>query len=653
MGRVRDFLFGEDIDQRADERILIEAEVEPEVGAESASEDELRTLREAVEDYRVRMRDAERLAYEVLDGWPVDKREMKPRDRRRIVAEAGEAWQRDPQAGAAVDLMNDFVLGRGVPRPRFRDPRVQAEVDAAWDDPDNELALTGLPAQFAFGTDLSLQCNVFFLVFDDGDDGIVKLGILDHDSVEAAIPDPENRLRVLHYMSRERVLDWDYEHDKIKQTDIASKPKVIYYEHWRNVDDARELGDAPPEPPENKLGFGRVYHVAINRRQEQHFGVPTMRRLLRWFSAYNEFMTARVDLAKAAAAFLMKRKVRGGPTRVQQLAHQVMNRTSELAQQMDPEIDPMAGPRPGSILNENEAVSHEPFTLNTNAGQAMQDGSMLQGQIAAASHFPTTYLGAEPGSLAGATAVELPVLKAVEARQEVVEATYRWFIDLVITRAQEAGRLPYPAEPGELQEQDAQEGIVDLSYEFSLPNPQRRMMGELVSAVANIAKTFDPNGTNIELSRTLLAIAFGQGLEMENPADAVTRVFPPGYVDPVSQALQQQGGPPAGPPIGQTPQGQVPSPTNVGFPGPNGRQHSEDNPYGAKRKGQYPEDNVTRYMAQARVVDLPDTVKMRAREVGGELEELFDSEVMAAAEESLSQLEATLAANGSGNGKAH
>ncbi len=53
--------------------------------------------------------------------------------------------------------------------------------------------------------------------------------------------------------------------------------------------------------------------------------------------------------------------------------------------------------------------------------------------------------------------------------------------------------------------------------------------------------------------------------------------------------------------------------------------------------------------------DLPDTTKVKARQRDESLEELFDDEVMAAAEESLIELEASLAAgNGhaNGNGKA-
>jgi hypothetical protein len=47
-------------------------------------------------------------------------------------------WMRDPLAGAAVDLMNDFTFGRGLPKPKAKDKSRPGVLDEAWDDPDNQ-----------------------------------------------------------------------------------------------------------------------------------------------------------------------------------------------------------------------------------------------------------------------------------------------------------------------------------------------------------------------------------------------------------------------------------------------------------------------------------------------------------------------------------
>lgn len=50
-------------------------------------------------------------------------------------------WGQDSQAGAAVDLSNDFTFGRGVGKPPCRDGVVKEVVDEAWDDADQHWAL--------------------------------------------------------------------------------------------------------------------------------------------------------------------------------------------------------------------------------------------------------------------------------------------------------------------------------------------------------------------------------------------------------------------------------------------------------------------------------------------------------------------------------
>ena len=560
---------------------------------------------QAIEGASLR-RELDLLGWQVMDYFAGSgTQELDPNERRNMAQKSRVVWMQDPQAGAATDLLNDFVFGRGVPKPKAHDEEVQEVIDEAWDDPDNQIVLTSYAAQVALGVDLSLQSNIFMLMFDDGDDGKVKLGLLDHDAVQSVVRDPNNRLRVLFYVARDLKQEWDFQNDRPKPIPTTlqdGKPKVLYYDHWRNVRDAEEGEETIKKPPSTKRAKGRVYHVAVNRYSEQAFGVPTMRRTLRWYSAYNDFMKARVDMAQAAAAFIMRRKVKGTPNSVMKMASKAISRRSELA--TGPTVDEpelQVPPRPGSIITENENVSHESMNLNSNAGNASQDAQMLRSVISASTRFPQHYLGdAGSANLATATAMELPVLKAVEARQEVFEAVFRWFIDRVIERAVEAGRLDQyedeaegeepeneaagdeapeesPAETSELslsyedKGEDENRTERDLGYEFSMPNPLRRMMTDLVSAVGNIAQTFDPNNTNVELSRILLNVVLGEALEVENPGDLVEKIFPEGYEDPAIAAAREQQQPP--PPGG-------------------GQEEPEENgnPYHAKVKATAPED---------------------------------------------------------------
>lgn len=626
-------------------------------GAQVVEDQRLDLLEAEAIERRTLRKELDLLAWQSLDYLGGNEQDMQAVQRRKLVQQARVAWQQDPQLGAAVDLMNDFALGRGVPAPKARDPKVQEVIEEAWNDPDNQLILTSYPAQMALGTDLSLQSNLFVLLFT-GQDGRVKLGMLDHDSVENVVRDPENRRKVLYYVSRRKHIKWDYENDipaYDKDLDRLRGERILYYQHWSN-DPTRGQ-----RPPAAKVGKGRVYHVAVNRTGEMAFGHPTMHRVLRWANAFNSLMEARVDAAKAAAAFVMKRKVKGTPNQVRKLATQVLSKRGELGRSVDTAgEDYLIGPRSASIITENEQVEHESFKLDSGSAGANIDGQMIRSQISAATHFPQHYLG-DIGSanLATATSMELPVLKAVESRQEVFEQLFRWFIERVIEEAVKAGRISETLsdeEWAERQKEMEQEGTDeappvatgmesvgqsappqaqeaamelgapappaseeerkrDLSYDFGLPNPLRRMMSDLVNSVSTIARTFDPNGTNIELSRTLLSVALGEGLEMDDPAQVVEKVFPPGYKDPAMAALEAQQAAQAGAP----PEGEAPMPPGMpGVPAIPGMSPPPMAPTGEADAAPFGSPPPEQAMEAASKADYPSEAKGPARRLSPE-----------------------------------
>lgn len=636
----------------------IQEVVEERTGFSITESDHLNLLEAEAKDARVLRKELDLLGWTVMDYLSGAPQEMRFENRRKLAQQARMVWAQDPQAGASVDLSNDFVLGRGVPRPKCRDPKVQEIVDEAWDDPVNQLVLTSYEAQVALNTDLEIQSNLFLVMFDDGEDGKVKLGLLDHDTVEQVVRDPDNRLRVLYYVAKMRTQEWDFDNDKPALPKDNIKPKTVYYPHWSHVEAAEdEDREEPlPKPPAQKLGKGKVRHVAVNRTSEMAFGVPSMWRTIRWFSSYNSLVAAQVDKAQAVAAFIMKRKVEGTPGQLSRLAAKAISRRSDLATGA-PE-DAMPGPRAGSILNENTAVTHEPLKLDSGASNAMQDGQLIRAQISAATRWTQAYLGdPSSSSLATATSLELPILKKVEARQEVWESVFRWFIDRVIEKAVEDGLLDRYAEeevpeevsgevvppgPGEFgapdlgapagapvlgeahedQSLDEERTERDLSYEFSMPNPLKRMMTDLVGAVANVARTFDPNNTNPELSRILLAIVLGEGFEQEDPQALVDRILPEGYEDPAvaaaRQAAQQQQQPP--PP--------------EGAPGADGEYHDAENPYGAPMQSSAAGEQYG-FMQQARFQDLPEQVQLAQRGRMSDVERLYREEVGQIVDEAL------------------
>ena len=92
------------------------------------------------------------------------------------------------------------------------------------------------------------------------------------------------------------------------------KPKRVYYMALDGWDPDEEVRDAPAIPP-RMIGSGKVLHLATNKTSEMAFGVPAFRRLLRWFTAYNEVIESYADRMKAAAKLYMGRPSRAGSPR--------------------------------------------------------------------------------------------------------------------------------------------------------------------------------------------------------------------------------------------------------------------------------------------------------------------------------------------------
>jgi hypothetical protein len=368
-------------------------------------------------------------------------------------------------------------------------------------------------------------------------------------------------------------------------------------------------------------------------------------------------------MMQAAAAFIMKKTVKGATTsaQIEKLASKAMRASSDLRTvadtAIDTAIDPAVklGPRPAAIAGSTENLELEPFRLDSGAGNAQTDGLMLRAQVSAGDRFPQHYLGDQgSANLATATSMELPVLKHIDAAQELAEGVFRWGIDRAISRAVEVGNLnpeeegePTEVRPpellgpevgGELEQpvtermamyhwrvnghyelretkvqlfedgrfefvlaeqvedkpgQEEQTGL-NMDYELVIPSPLRRLMGDIVGACAQLAQMADPNGENVELTRTLLTYAFQEALEMPDAADAVDRIFPKGYQPLSVTAMKQQMIQSAATsPVGESPPGQPPSQNGRNFFGPEAEGEVSDptiaHQYGTKTGGTRPE----------------------------------------------------------------
>jgi hypothetical protein len=606
--------------------------------------------------------EVEDLAFHSLDYFTGRPSELRPERRRRLAQRSRIALMQDPLAGAEAQLLADFAFSKGISAPTARNAKVQDVIDEAWTDANNEEKLTGFIAQRKLSNTLLTDGELFMTLYVKG--GRVRVGRLDPDLVDDIVPDPEDRLRPLWYVTRERRYEWDYEQDMPLFTDQQlehGRPKKTYWKHWRNVDDAiaeREMddttGEAPLEmPPEQKIAKGVVFHLPINQVGEQLRGTPPWARSLRFMTAMNVLTEAHVVMAQAASTFIARRAMRGTPNQVTKAASSILSSVSELGAGRlggahptgeEPATRNFTGPdapepyAPGSWWNENESSKLEALNLNSGAGQMAQTAQIVRAPVSAAAGFGQHYLGdASNANLATASTLELPATMRVGSWQEFFETICRWFTDRAIEAAVKAGRLggaegfdgKKPLGEMRLHEAEDRKAMEDrtdkdLSYEFSMPFPGRRQLPDVQAFVVGMCEAMDPNGVNIPFRKLILKFALEQ-MGIDDVARAVEECIPeegiPGGPGPLPKEQPPAVDPTTGLPI---PPGLPGAP---GGPQANGAQGTAGNPEASPPAGQQPYGAKS----QGTVMQqewIPADLRGVAADYSGETAALFQSLVM-------------------------
>lgn len=650
-------------------RRLIET-VEARTGREIVPAGQTQLLESISSDNRVINKTLEFIGFTLMSMQSVPQLGRMPSDVAPVVRVASaalgqRAWVEDPMAGQYVDLYVSFVFGRGVPKARAHDDDVQDVLDECWDDAANKRILTSFDKLVEKGVDLCIQCNVFFRVFDDGQDGMARLSLLTFEDVLDVVRHPLDKYRVLYYKVRERPVNYDYsKHAYVAPLGDAGKPRIVYIEADGAYDDDNPVmvaqddaagGRAALAPPANLLRPGRVIHLAVNKTSDMAFGVPRMRRLLRWWTAYNEVLEGHVNRMKAMASIYMKFTAQGATDKdLDRLGRMAIGgRPSALGQSQAVGALPVVpGPQVmGGVLGQNEGANFEPFKIDSGASDLADSVPQLRAQ--ASGIFPPTYYGQDSGALAGAQSVELPVLKFIERDQEAWASVFHRLGQARIDAAIAVGDLdewrdPTPGElaqidaaaaAGEPEPFDLEGGRIrrDLTFEVNMPSPLKRAMGDLVTAAVATAVAVDPNGANAELSRWLFGFILAEAFDVEDPQRVVDMVLP----RHVAQALAAGGtiDPATGLPRPPAPDG------TQTVTGPDGQQHPVDNPGGAPVSAPNPEDRKVQEAAPQRRRDGGRASQRRLRAVDAAFTEDVE-DIVAQHLQRLADLPA--AANGNG-----
>jgi len=599
--------------------------------------------------------EVEDLALRTMEyGYGGRPQQMRHEARKRIAQQSRIALKFDPLARAEAQILADFSFGKGVPTPTASDSEVQKVIDEAWSDAKNQEILTSFQAQRKLSNELVTAGELFFTYYENG--GRIRVGRRSADRMEAVITDPEDEHRPILYLESVRRFRWNFATDQpeedMAQLMAGGRPKVRYWKHWRNYEDAereRQQGfveddeDTLPEVPATKLAKGTMYHVAINQTGDELRGNPPWAAALRYFDAMNVLTEAHVVMAQAASTFVARRTLNGTPKQVTKAAASVLGHLSELGAATS-----MGGPRtpadrmafaagspapaaPGSIWTQNQSDQLEALNLRSGAGEMQQSAQIVRAPIAAQSGFGQHYLG-DPSStnLATASTLELPSTMRIEGWQSLFEGIFRWFTDRAIEAALKAGRFggldrfPEDGPIGEMRLHEAEDRRAmsrrvqkDLSYEFVMPFPGRRQLPDVVNFVGTLADSFDPNGVSVALRRQLLRFAYEQ-IGIDNVGRAVLDAIPE---TPIEGGIGSQSFSP------------VPPAMLPGDEGGAGDVPGQTKPEGARPKGTKVQSTPPGEKPASEELDemewMPEELRQAAEEFERELADRFSAKVIA------------------------
>lgn len=475
------------------------------------------------------------------------------------VREGYRYYFNDPLIKRGVDIKTLYVFGRGVSEPHYRkldgqegdgaelgiarpesgsenrqeaeEQRAKKVIRAFWTSPENQEALFGYQAQMMKDLELQLQANVFLLLSRpdsnlrghgpaaQGEQPVVKISDVAWGEIVDVVTHPGNRRIVLFY-KREWV---PMAFDQISGEQVAGTPQMRYYRHWRNVDAPTEWEGKPWGPPAEQIDEKHVvYPVQTNKTSEMRFGIPELNSVLKWAKALNQYMTSRVAVVNLIAQLAFRVKGTGGPRRVSQAAAQLQNLT-RLSNVMEESIDSTVSRTPmnavkSRVVTESQGTSMEPMIQDTAAGSAQVDVTILKGHIAAGMGVALAHLGdTGQANLSSQTALDFPMLKLLESRQEMWRVHYVNLTGYAVEGA----------------------GLDGSRVDQKMPPILQRDVNQMMTAMAALLGAIDPNLASKKIIRWVFREVL-QAMGEEHVEQTLDELVGDDYETPYQQRLEAE-----------------------------------------------------------------------------------------------------------------
>lgn len=331
---------------------------------------------------------------EVTSSATVDGFELADlKDASKRIRELSEG---NPLLKRGCALRTSYVFGRGVSFSQDNGqlpPRVQRFVD----DPINQDVLFSPEAQ-AINERGHYTDGQFFVL---GNVGTRRFQRVPFAQITATVTNPDDE-EDIWYVRR----TWTRKAQNLSGTGARDEEVNVWYPtDTYNPEGGRYVARIQDFPVDATY---RIFPSRVNRRAGRAFGVPDALPAIPWAHAYNEFLKDGSRMLKALSMFAwqLKSKSKGGAT----------NAAAAIA-------------NPGSagstaVLGADMELSSLPRSGSVN----LNDGRPLGSMVASALEVSVVALLSDPGTAGAygtAQTLDVPTLKAMEARQQVWAQFYR------------------------------------------------------------------------------------------------------------------------------------------------------------------------------------------------------------------------------------
>jgi hypothetical protein len=313
----------------------------------------------------------------------------------------------------------------------------------------------------------------------------LKLYPLNPQDIVEVIPDPEDGSRPSYYLVKKVKRTWNFQKNEWENTTTAER--VLH----------RAMRYKLFEASQEELKRGVIYHMGLNEFFELMRGQSDIQTIYDAADSARDMADDGTALSRANAETAYKTEIlKGGKTMKDAFLSYIKTKTDG--------SNPTGAP--ASDWVQNGAINREWMQArDTGAVPRKEDIRAQRSYVWAGSGFGEHYMGdASTGNLATATAMELPVLKMIQAEQKLWASVYSELVDFAIDVAVVMGKIPGKViDPDEL-EVDTEE---NRSYSINFPPILQKDSSATMTALGiGLDKGLLPDQTAARLAMELFEI---------------------------------------------------------------------------------------------------------------------------------------------------